>query len=44
MVEEHGIFDVDAIQARRGALDPTNPWLPRSLVVAATTHAQLGQG
>ncbi len=39
-VEQHGIFKPDAVRDRRAALDPTNPWLPRSLVVVATAHAR----
>lgn len=41
VVEEHGLFDVDSIRTRTDALDPANPWLPRSLVVAATAHARV---
>lgn len=44
MVERHGFFAVDEVRRLVEGLDPSAPWLPRALVVVATTHAGLEAG
>ena len=39
--EEHGVFEPDAVARRVAELRHDSPWLPRVLVVVATTHAWL---
>lgn len=43
-VRRHGVFAPDAVAAAVAAHDPAAPWLPRALVIVATTHAGLDGG
>ena len=41
--EEHGVFDASAVEDRVRSLRAEDEWLPRSLMVVATTHAWIEQ-
>lgn len=43
-VERHGVFEPAAVARAVAAFDGTLPWLPRALVIVATTHAGLDAG
>lgn len=44
VVARHGLFAPQAVRRLVEGHDPDAPWLPRALVVAATTHAGLEAG